>query len=167
MKQTNLVTGDFVFDAIGEMELAPGFPAQDSTFLVTKDRSKGQLPLLINTGPHNNPGGKYNRYSASPTERSAIRGQRTRSQDRLLAADGSDALSKKSALNERYFEDKNDQTKSRSLDNLLDGSPNAPGDFFGLSESRLNKRYQAGQKVIEPMNLSHRIFSNTCPVTAV
>ena len=53
--------GDFVLDAIGEMELAPAFPARSSSssasghFLLARDRSRGQLPLIINTGPHNNP----------------------------------------------------------------------------------------------------------------
>ena len=47
--------GDFVLDAIGELELAPAFPANHGSFLITQDRSRGQLPLLINTGPHNNP----------------------------------------------------------------------------------------------------------------
>ena len=54
--------GDFVLDAIGEMELPPAFPARSSSsssssrhFLLTRDRSRGQLPLIINTGPHNNP----------------------------------------------------------------------------------------------------------------
>lgn len=47
--------GDFVLDGIGQMELPPSFPANKSSFIITSDRSKGQLPLLINSGPHNNP----------------------------------------------------------------------------------------------------------------
>ena len=130
--------GDFVLDAIGEMELPPSFPAPASAssghFLLTRDRSRGQLPLLINTGPHNNPQYRY---------------ERARSQDRLATEDF--GLSHSSALNERYFGEKEgsrkgktdgkdkDGNKSRSLDNLL-GQDNA----FGLSESRLNQRYRGG-----------------------
>ena len=53
--------GDFLLDAIGEMELPPAFPASSPSghFLLTRDRSRGQLPLLINTGPHNNPAHQY------------------------------------------------------------------------------------------------------------
>ena len=47
--------GDFLLDAVGEIELPPAFPAGRGSFLVTTDRSRGQLPLIINTGPHNNP----------------------------------------------------------------------------------------------------------------
>ena len=138
--------GDFVLDAVGELELAPAFPANHGSFLITQDRSKGQLPLLINTGPHNNP--RQYRFSSSPPDRSAAsarRQQRARSQDRLLAEakeNGGDFGLSKSALNERYFEEKN--AKSRSLDNLLgqEGSSNV----FGLSEnSRLNRRYTSQQ----------------------
>ena len=129
--------GDFLLDAIGEMELPPAFPASSPSghFLLTRDRSRGQLPLLINTGPHNNPAHQY-RY-----ERQA------RSQDRLATEDF--GLSHSSALNERYFGEKEssrkgkaegkDSNKSKSLDNLL-GQDNA----FGLSESRLNQRYRGG-----------------------
>ena len=86
--------GDFLLDAIGEMELPPAFPASSPSghFLLTRDRSRGQLPLLINTGPHNNPAHQY-RY-----ERQA------RSQDRLATEDF--GLSHSSALNERYFGEK-------------------------------------------------------------
>ena len=121
---TELNGGDFVLDAISQMELAPGFPGgSDRTFLVTSDRSRGQLPLLINTGPHNNPASKQYRFGCSPTDLaagSALRAQRARSQDRLLTS-GDDLGLSKSALNERYFDEKI-EPKSRSLDNLLDGS---------------------------------------------
>jgi hypothetical protein len=63
-------------------------------------------------------------------------------------------LSHSSALNERYFGDKESSrggakekkekeggTKSRSLDNLLGPADNS----FGLSESRLNQRYRNNQ----------------------
>lgn len=133
--------GDFVLDVIGQIEVAPSFPVKQGSFLVTTDRSKGQLPLLINTGPHNYPS-KFRYGSASPAERTTTitRNQRARSQDRLLAEYGNEEFGlSKSALNERYFGEKN-ATKSRSLDNLL-GGETAP-DSFGLSQSRLNKRYR-------------------------
>ncbi len=132
-----ILTDDFLLDVIGEIELPPTLSASSSPFLVTEDRSRGQLPLLINTGPHNNP--RQFRYIDGPScsftncslrrnlflssgLSSPRRYQRARSQDRLLlstAADAKEALSR-SALNGRYFdEDKSNTAKSRSLDNLL------------------------------------------------
>ena len=136
--------GDFVLDAIGEMEMPPAFPRQESKrnpFLVSLDHAKGQLPLIIDTEMLLKEGGdprlaaRYRR-SASP-ERSLKEGldrsQRARSHDRALARDQDFGLAK-SALNERYFEVQ--AARSKSLDNL--GPPNN----FGLSGSKLNRRYR-------------------------
>ena len=125
--------GDFLFDCVGEMELAPSFPSTPprGSFLVARDRSRGQLPLIINTGPHNNPlQFRYGGGGGSPT--TGQRYQRARSQDRLASEEF--GLSN-SALNERYFgqdggggkeqqrkrkdSSKEAGNKSRSLDNLL------------------------------------------------
>ncbi|KAK3884845.1 hypothetical protein Pcinc_010904, partial [Petrolisthes cinctipes] len=51
-------------------------------------------------------------------------------------------LSRTSALNNRYFDDK---SKSRSLDNLLDSSPDL--QLLGLSGSRLNDRYHSVERL--------------------
>ena len=60
-------------------ELPPAFPANKGMFLVTTDRSRGRLPLFVDTemllnGPQggNNsagPGGRFYRHSASPPDR--------------------------------------------------------------------------------------------------
>ncbi|XP_021936980.1 unconventional myosin-XV-like isoform X3 [Zootermopsis nevadensis] len=73
---------------------------------------------------------------------------RVRSQSRDHTVEN--ALSRKSALNDRYFEDKG---RSRSLDNLLESELPAPRklDSLGLSQSRLNERYHSMEKV----NASH------------
>lgn len=63
-----------------------------------------------------------------------------------------DALSRNSALNERYFEV--EKVRSRSLDNLLsnDQEP-SPLATLGLSQSRLNERYHSVEQLapIEPV----------------
>jgi hypothetical protein len=59
-------------------ELPPAFPANKGSFLVTTDRSRGRLPLFVDTemlltGPQNGNGsaaGRFYRHSASPPDRS-------------------------------------------------------------------------------------------------
>ena len=43
--------GDYVMDAIAEMEMPPAFPKNEGRhpFLVSIDHSKGQLPLIVDT----------------------------------------------------------------------------------------------------------------------
>ena len=123
---------DFVLDVIGELELPPAFPGINNPFLVSHDRSRGQVPLTIDTN------GRQYRHSSSPRGQKPPRHQRSKSQDRLLAMpqDSKDFGLSSSALNERYFSDAK-STRSKSLDNLLPAEEN----FFGLSESKLNQRY--------------------------
>ncbi|KAJ1528093.1 hypothetical protein ONE63_008009 [Megalurothrips usitatus] len=60
-------------------------------------------------------------------------------------------LSRKSALNDRYFEDK--PGRSRSLDNLLESEMAPPRklESLGLSQSRLNDRYHSMEKMPAPL----------------
>ena len=124
---------DFVLDAIGELELPPAFPGNTNPFLVSHDRSRGQIPLTIDTKD-----GRQYRHSSSPRSSKAQKHQRSKSQDRLLSMppDEKDFGLSNSALNERYFSEAK-STRSKSLDNLLPNDQN----LFGLSESRLNQRY--------------------------
>ena len=127
---------DFVLDAIGELELPPAFPASPNTFLVSQDRSRGQIPLTIDTKER-----RQYRHSSSPrsSKTQPRNPSRSKSQDRLLSMpkDGDKNFGlANSALNERYFSETK-STRSKSLDNLLPNENN----LFGLSESRLNQRY--------------------------
>ncbi len=72
---------DHVLDVIAESEAPPAFPGLSEAggddgdqrrrrtrlFLVTTDRSRGQLPLLISTGPHNCPGRQCRWVGPDPT----------------------------------------------------------------------------------------------------
>ena len=91
---------DFVLDAIAELELPPAFPGNSNPFLVSHDRSRGQVPLSIQTKD-----GKQYRHSSSPRGPKSQRHARSKSQDRLLSMppDGKDFGLSRSALNERYF----------------------------------------------------------------
>merc|ERR1719410_2718828 len=123
---------DFVLDAVGELELPSAFPANSSQFLVSHDRSRGQIPLTIDTKDR-----RQYRHSSSPrSSKSKDQASRSKSQDRLLSMpkDDKNFGLANSALNERYFNETK-STRSKSLDNLL------PNEMFGLSESRLNQRY--------------------------
>lgn len=127
---------DFVLDAIGELELPPAFPASPNTFLVSQDRSRGQIPLTIDTKER-----RQYRHSSSPRSsktQTHNNPSRSKSQDRLLSMpkDDKNFGLANSALNERYFSETK-STRSKSLDNLLPNENN----LFGLSESRLNQRY--------------------------
>ena len=125
---------DYVLDAVGELELPPAFPANSSQFLVSHDRSRGQIPLTIDTKDR-----RQYRHSSSPrSSKSQQNHQRSKSQDRLLSMprDEKNFGLANSALNERYFSETK-STRSKSLDNLLPNENN----LFGLSESRLNQRY--------------------------
>ena len=58
-------------------ELPPAFPATKGMFLVTTDRSRGRIPLFVDTemllnGPQNGagPNARFYRHSASPPDRS-------------------------------------------------------------------------------------------------
>lgn len=143
--------GDYVLDAIAEMELPPAFPNKEGRhpFLVSVDHSKGQLPLIVDTEMLLREGGDPRfRRSASPDRSYAKlggldRGQRARSHDRALNPPGPDFGLAKSALNERYFEEQ--ASRSKSLDNLF-------ANQFGLSGSKLNQRYHHQQEPKSPPN---------------
>ena len=146
--------GDYVLDAIAEMELPPSFPgASDANtrnpFLVSVDHSKGTLPLIVDTEMLLREGGdprfrqsSSRGVSASPEHhhrrmapQNANRNLRARSHDRALkTASSGEALGlSRSVLNERYFEDEQNgkAARSKSLDNLTNP--------FGLSGSKLNR----------------------------
>ena len=91
--------GDYVLDAVAEMELPPSFPGATQNegrprnpFLVSVDHSKGTLPLIVDTEMLLREGGdprfRSRGVSASPerrmTPQNANRNLRARSHDRAL-----------------------------------------------------------------------------------
>lgn len=60
-----------------------------------------------------------------------------------------EALSRNSALNERYFDI--EKARSRSLDNLLSEPEPTPLSDLGLSQSRLNDRYHSVEQLNAPI----------------
>ncbi|GLH06473.1 Unconventional myosin IC [Gryllus bimaculatus] len=96
-------------------------------------------------------------------DKSVNKGGRVRSQSRDHTVQM--ALSRKSALNDRYFENKG---RSRSMDNLLESDIPPPRklESLGLSRSRLNDRYHSVEKVNLTTTSSNDV-SMTMMLTAV
>ncbi|XP_064096638.1 unconventional myosin-XV-like isoform X3 [Macrobrachium nipponense] len=148
---------EYVLDLIGERELPPGFPRGTSSFLHsgtrTERRSSAPVPLpgmdvTDGTGFDESPVVARRTRSPPPLTRKLSR-EALEAHDQVMGTvekngENGMGLSRTSALNNRYFDDKN---KSRSLDNLLDG----PADIqlLGLSGSRLNDRYHSVERLTE------------------
>lgn len=75
-------------------------------------------------------------YTQSPIDSSSPSARKT----------SHDALSRNSALNERYFDV--EKTRSRSLDNLLSEPEPSPLSDLGLSHSKLNERYHSVEQLV-------------------
>ncbi|KAL0278610.1 UNVERIFIED_CONTAM: hypothetical protein PYX00_000382 [Menopon gallinae] len=154
---TKETTGcDYVMDLISEMEVAPAFPVCKNSFLLSQDfvSSKNavnddlEVPLITPRRPVNPPPQPPVRKQSHELLEEAIHAPRkpldrirSQSKDHTMET----GLSRKSALNDRYFED----GRSRSLDNLLDSELSVPRklDDLGLSRSRLNDRYHSVDKI--------------------
>ncbi|KAK7069816.1 putative TRAFAC class myosin-kinesin ATPase superfamily [Halocaridina rubra] len=154
---TDMPGMEYVLDLIGERELPPAFPRGFCSYIHSGNQQerRSSAPVLL-------PG--MDVTDGAPVEESPVVARRTRSpppltrklsREALEAHDqvmgtaektGDDGmgLSRTSALNNRYFDDK---SKSRSLDNLLDGPPDM--QILGLSGSRLNDRYHSVERLTE------------------
>ncbi|XP_050539166.1 unconventional myosin-XV isoform X10 [Daktulosphaira vitifoliae] len=131
---------DYVFDAISEVEMPPGFPGkpahvsfQPSPIIpISKVES-----VSVNRRP-----------TVPPPQPPVPKSQKVRSVSRDHSAEI--GLSRKSALNDRYFEK---SSRSRSLDNLISPIPQASTpkklDSLGLSHSKLNERYMSMERIQE------------------
>ncbi|XP_014277405.1 unconventional myosin-XV isoform X2 [Halyomorpha halys] len=132
---------DYIFDAITVMELPPAFPTVKSMPTIT---SKEAEPLPAARRP-SVPPPQPPSVPVVPKVRSVSRDHTTES-----------GLSRKSALNDRYFDKPG---RSRSLDNLLSpvviNKPSSKLETLGLSHSRLNDRYHSMERIEErdPVNL--------------
>ncbi|XP_073998346.1 unconventional myosin 10A isoform X4 [Rhodnius prolixus] len=130
---------DYVFDAISVMELPPAFPSSKTClFLNSKDAEPTPAARRPTVPPPQPP-------DLSPEEPKV----RSVSKDHTTES----GLSRKSALNDRYFEKPG---RSRSLDNLLSPvvaptkpPPSSKLDTLGLSHSRLNDRYHSMERIEE------------------
>ncbi|CAG2054867.1 unnamed protein product, partial [Timema podura] len=160
---------DYVLDLVAEMELAPAFPVCKNSFLVSGGRVGGArrmgageeapLPSPRRPGvpPPEPPASKQATRKESRELKESNKSGKLRSQSRDHTVEI--GLSRKSALNDRYFEDKG---RSRSLDNLLESElpPTHKLESLGLSHSRLNDRYHSMEKVSDSQNDVSMILMN-------
>ncbi|XP_014248612.2 unconventional myosin-XV isoform X2 [Cimex lectularius] len=129
---------DYIFDAISVLELPPAFPTHKTVPVLF---SKDSEPIPVARRPTVPPPQPPTSQPIVPKVRSVSRDHTTES-----------GLSRKSALNDRYFDKPG---RSRSLDNLL--SPvitnnvkqTSKLDNLGLSHSRLNDRYHSMERIEE------------------
>ncbi|XP_065335143.1 unconventional myosin-XV isoform X4 [Cloeon dipterum] len=167
---------DYVLDLVSEMELAPAFPVVKNYFLVSGKKGK-RMPQFSSMGaltvdiddhsprrPANPPpeppvtkqiSRKMSHEVISEKWADSQQPGRTRSQSRDHTNDI--GLSRKSALNDRYFEEK---TRSRSLDNLLgdEAVPARKLQNLGLSQSKLNDRYRSIEKLEVPVMVHNQEY---------
>ncbi|XP_057659116.1 myosin-VIIa [Diorhabda carinulata] len=158
---------DYVFDLVSELELCPAFPIPKSTKLKFGSKRQPESPNTSHSParpqvpppePPTNRERKLssNRHStpiqATPSRKSSK--EYSRPPPPTSRKTSHDALSRNSALNERYFDI--EKARSRSLDNLLsEPEPNPLADL-GLSQSsKLNERYHS----VEQLSLIKPVIS--------
>ncbi|KAF5306868.1 hypothetical protein FQA39_LY00098 [Lamprigera yunnana] len=176
---------DYVFDLVSELELCPSFPVSKSQLLKVGVRHltsneiehvpspiRPQIPppeppsvtskiisqdTLRRPSPQHNPSPtahSVSRKSSSSQEYSSQRASIIVPETPSRKS-SHEALSRTSALNERYFDI--EKVRSRSLDNLLsDPEPTALTNL-GLSQSVLNDRYHS----VEQLPPIQPVLSNT------
>ncbi|XP_059488252.1 unconventional myosin-XV isoform X3 [Neocloeon triangulifer] len=173
---------DYVLDLVSEMELPPAFPVVKNYFLVSGKKGK-RMPQFSSMGaltvdiddhsprrPVNPPPEppvtkqltrKMSHEVISEKWADAQQPSRGRSQSRDHTNDI--GLSRKSALNDRYFEEK---TRSRSLDNLLGDEPVPASKLkgLGLSQSKLNDRYRSVEKLEVPVMVHNQEYMSRAEV---
>ncbi|KAL1494091.1 hypothetical protein ABEB36_009744 [Hypothenemus hampei] len=143
---------DYVFDLVSELELCPAFPIQKSSLLKVGFRRHSievehhnhhvATPPLVRPQipPPEPPINATRKISSRKTSREVQQANSRKTSH--------DALSRTSALNDRYFD--NEKVRSRSLDNLLQGDTAEPSPLvsLGLSQtSKLNERYHSVEQL--------------------
>ncbi|XP_033197728.1 unconventional myosin 10A isoform X1 [Bombus vancouverensis nearcticus] len=91
---------------------------------------------------------------------------RKQSHEAMLESTTETGLSRKSALNDRYFE--KEKQRSRSLDNLLQPevvSPPVKLANLGLSSSKLNERYHSLERIGETSAVSNAEYMSRSEIT--
>lgn len=172
---------DYIMDLVSELELCPAFPISKSSLLKvgTRRASPAEIdhspttptrPQVPPPEPPTHLNRKISREMARqspPTHKSNSRKVSRDSHLEYSPQDSStptrksshEALSRNSALNERYFDI--EKVRSRSLDNLLSEPEPTPLSDLGLSQSRLNDRYHSVEQLapIKPVIANQNYMS--------
>uniref|UniRef100_A0A0K8SUT5 Unconventional myosin-XV n=1 Tax=Lygus hesperus TaxID=30085 RepID=A0A0K8SUT5_LYGHE len=136
---------DFIFDTIAVMELPPAFPSNKMAAGITYKEAEPIAAARRPTVPPPQP------PQPNPTFSTFQDPPKVRSISRDHTPPDSHGLSRKSALNDRYFDKPG---RSRSLDNLLspivmNTKSSSKLENLGLSHSRLNDRYHSMERIEE------------------
>ncbi|KAJ3645965.1 hypothetical protein Zmor_023581 [Zophobas morio] len=180
---------DYVMDLISELELCPAFPISKSPLLKIGTRkaspveidhspttpTRPQVPppeppthlhrkvsreVTRQSPPTHKPPSQMSSRKPSRESHREYSPQRESPVTSTPARKSShEALSRNSALNERYFDI--EKVRSRSLDNLLSEPEPSPLCDLGLSQSRLNDRYHSVEQLapIKPVIANQNYMS--------
>ncbi|XP_044253727.1 unconventional myosin-XV [Tribolium madens] len=175
---------DYIMDLVSELELCPAFPISKSSLL--KIGTRRAAPAEIDHSPttptrpqvpppepptHLNrkisremsrqspPNHKSNQVASRKVSRESHREYSPPVTSTPARKSSHEALSRNSALNERYFDI--EKVRSRSLDNLLSEPEPTPLSDLGLSQSRLNDRYHSVEQLapIKPVLANQNYMS--------
>ncbi|EFA08775.2 hypothetical protein TcasGA2_TC006465 [Tribolium castaneum] len=175
---------DYIMDLVSELELCPAFPISKSSLLKVGTRraspaeidhspttpTRPQVPppeppthlnrkisreMARQSPPHH----KSNQVASRKVSRESHREYSPPVTSTPARKSSHEALSRNSALNERYFDI--EKVRSRSLDNLLSEPEPTPLSDLGLSQSRLNDRYHSVEQLapIKPVLANQNYMS--------
>lgn len=154
---------DYVFDLVSELELYPSFPVTRLPLLKTGIRRFAPVevdhmntlmrpqvpppeppaPRKVSRQQSNSPSTSHQNASRKSSAQDYAESPRHTSTPARKSSH--EALSRSSALNERYFDI--EKVRSRSLDNLLSEPEPTNLSELGLSQSRLNDRYHSVEQL--------------------
>ncbi|RZB41182.1 unconventional myosin-XV [Asbolus verrucosus] len=180
---------DYIMDLVSELELCPAFPISKSSLLKVGTRkvapveidhspttpARPQVPppeppihmtrkvsreMARQSPPAHKQSSQMSSRKASRESHHEYSPHRESPVTSTPARKSShEALSRNSALNERYFDI--EKVRSRSLDNLLSEPEPTPLSDLGLSQSRLNDRYHSVEQLapIKPVIANQNYMS--------
>jgi myosin-15 len=180
---------DYVMDLVSELELCPAFPISKSSLLKIGTRRSAPVEIDHTPTPPTRPqvpppeppthlnrkiSREVTRQSPPTHKQSSQMSSRKASRESHheysphrespvtstpARKSSHEALSRNSALNERYFDI--EKVRSRSLDNLLSEPEPTPLCDLGLSQSRLNDRYHSVEQLapIKPVIANQNYMS--------
>ena len=150
---------EYVMDLIAGMEIPPAFPSRSACSLYSGpagDGARFSSPITngVNSDSLQESPVVARRSRSPPVLTRKLSREALEVHDKVNEMGGAgsggvndpNGLSRSSALNSRYFDDK---SKSRSLDNLLEPMPAEAMQDLGLSSSRLNERYHSVERLTE------------------
>lgn len=179
---------DYIMDLVSELELCPAFPISKSTLLklgvrkaqlaemdhspstptrpqvpppeppINLKRKTSKESLRQSPSPYKQANQITSRKASKESHHEYSPQRESPTTSTPARKSSHEALSRNSALNERYFDI--EKVRSRSLDNLLSEPEPSPLVDLGLSQSRLNDRYHSVEQLapIQPIIANQNVY---------